>query len=64
MIVFMSTQDSVEFMYRLVHYLSLDHQSSDVEDEEISEPETSLNIFHLHGDMSQKVSFKYYFVEL
>lgn len=55
----MSTQDSVEFHYRLLHYLSSDHQSSDVE-EESNERETSLCLCRLHGDMQQKVDFSFW----
>lgn len=59
MIVFVSTQDSVEFLYRLVSYLTTEHKSdSDVDDddEEEKEPVTFVNVFRLHGDMSQKVN--------
>lgn len=53
MIVFISTQDGVEFLYQLLTLLSAGNQSdSDVED---SEPEPSLDVYRLHGDMSQKV---------
>lgn len=55
MIVFVSTQYGVEFLYRLVTYLASDHKSdSEVEDEEDKEVKTSLNVYRLHGDMSQK----------
>lgn len=53
MIVFISTQDGVEFLYQLLTLLSAGNQSdSNVED---SEPEPSLDVYRLHGDMSQKV---------
>ncbi|XP_060595886.1 probable ATP-dependent RNA helicase DDX31 [Ruditapes philippinarum] len=52
MIVFTSTQDGVEFLYRLVQYLSkCESNDSDVEDEE---PVTSLDVYRLHGHMAQK----------
>ncbi|KAL4219246.1 ATP-dependent RNA helicase [Mactra antiquata] len=56
MLVFVSTQDGVEFLYRLVTYLSKEHNSdSDVEEEEEDkEQKTNLDVFRLHGDMSQK----------
>lgn len=57
MIVFISTQDGVEFLYQLLSLLTTVNQSdSDVEDtEEDNEPQTSLDVYRLHGDMSQKV---------
>lgn len=57
MIVFTSTQDGVEFLYRLVQYLSKNHSAdSDVEE---GEPTTSLDVYRLHGDMSQQVGHLY-----
>ncbi|XP_053381273.1 probable ATP-dependent RNA helicase DDX31 isoform X2 [Mercenaria mercenaria] len=54
MIVFTSTQDGVEFLYRLVQHLSkYPSTGSDVEDSD-SENRTSLDVYHLHGDMTQK----------
>ena len=53
MIVFASTQDGVEFLYRLVRFLTTENSAdSDVEEEDAK---TSLDLFRLHGDMSQKV---------
>ena len=55
MIVFTSTQDGVEFLYRLVQYLSkCDSKDSDVEED--NEPVTSLDVYRLHGNMAQKVT--------
>ncbi|XP_052216864.1 probable ATP-dependent RNA helicase DDX31 isoform X2 [Dreissena polymorpha] len=52
MIVFASTQDGVEFLYRLVRFLTTENSAdSDVEEEDAK---TSLDLFRLHGDMSQK----------
>ncbi|XP_052789397.1 probable ATP-dependent RNA helicase DDX31 [Mya arenaria] len=52
MLVFVSTQDGVEFLYRLVTFLSREAQSdSDVEEEHTA---TSRHVHRLHGDMSQK----------
>jgi hypothetical protein len=62
MIVFTSTQDGVECLYRLVQYLSkCESNDSDVEDEE---PVTSLDIYRLHGHMAQKVTLFAFFVFL
>jgi len=57
MIVFTSTQDGVEFLYRLVRFLSREENQSDsdVEEEEQEVERTSLDVYRLHGDMSQKV---------
>ena len=55
-IVFISTQDSVELHYRLLQYLLSDNQSSDVEEEvRNKDRDDSLSVFCLHGDMSQQV---------
>ena len=53
MIVFISTHNGVEFLYKMLSILKLGNQSdSDVEE---TVPETSLDVYRLHGDMSQKV---------
>ena len=53
MIVFISTHNGVEFLYKMLSLLKLGNQSdSDVEE---TVPETSLDVYRLHGDMSQKV---------
>ena len=50
MVVFLSTQDMVDFHYQLFrHFFGGDENENSREDEE-------LDFFRLHGDMEQKVA--------
>ena len=57
MIVFLSTQDSVEFHHNLLSETICRHDDSD--DEDVAGLTNQIDLFKLHGDMDQKVSLSF-----
>ena len=52
MIVFLSTQDAVEFHTRILNRCLLDAARDDADDDDVND---AMTLFQLHGSMTQKV---------